>query len=608
MTWLRRWFPLRTKGQAAVDHSAPTEAAEPTTPQDLPVVPPVGIGAMYPPIDGGLPLCTPAELIAAQGELMDRLRLHAALPAELFASRFMEPVQSAARYVLNLPGSPEGLFAGPGGLFRACTEMAFGCFQAADGRIFTGQLGVEGRHRLEGRWRYVCFLAGLLWPLGRTLEAVRVVSIRGDAWPSRAVALSEWCSPETSASVWCNWTDDIDRPGPAASGAALLNYIVGVANLAWLEDGSADLVSVLAALVSGAKSPANTVAFDLITAMWERLAELEQCRMPQHYGRLRFGNQAGPYVASAIEVLARGKWAALNGPLLVDSAGAYLVWPAAAVDIIAELDTRGIVGLPATPAGLAELIKGTPLLDIKDGLLVEVANLDGEVVPALVLRDPTLVVSGFPTEFREARAVRIQSIMAQQPTSRLRPPAAASTVAAEPLEESKAPTHALKEAQGKEEPQEDLPIPPPAAADPFASLDSSAAEERPPTTEGSNDGAGQTPEEKRVVEVRYADTLPARIRPKLRARDAENFGKLAATTGQRWVDGGEWVGVDLEDVGAACMDVPGLVEALAAAGFLIIDPSTPGRKVYEHRSGEVRRRVIRLSMTVAKEVGWTNGA
>ncbi len=101
---------------------------------------------------------------AASSPFLARLRIHAALPATDFQRRFLDPVERLAALLASAAAQPRAEYTGTGpeGRLTAGIEAAFLCFQASDGRIFTGREGVEARHRLEVRWRYLCFAAGLL--------------------------------------------------------------------------------------------------------------------------------------------------------------------------------------------------------------------------------------------------------------------------------------------------------------------------------------------------------------------------------------------------------------------------------------------------------------
>jgi hypothetical protein len=142
----------------------------------------------YPPRDPSLPVQPLGAIAGAQPELMAMLRLHAAVESGVFNGRFGAPIAQVAGRVNVLPGSVSAEFAGSGGPFRAALETAVAFFRASDGRIFSGALGVEARHLLEPRWRYLCFVAGLLFPLGRPLRQMTVIGAAGEACPRASTA------------------------------------------------------------------------------------------------------------------------------------------------------------------------------------------------------------------------------------------------------------------------------------------------------------------------------------------------------------------------------------------------------------------------------------
>lgn len=147
-------------------------------------------------------------------DVLDRLRLHAALPASSFELRFLAPVERLGMWLGGQPPrqtpaqAPDRTCS-----LRLCTEAGFYSFQAADGLIFAGRSGVQARHRLEVRWRYVCFAAGLL---------------------------------------------HLTHPAAEPDGGAWLLQIMGAQNLDWLDAGGQHLGTVLNRLLdvrAGAHAP-----------------------------------------------------------------------------------------------------------------------------------------------------------------------------------------------------------------------------------------------------------------------------------------------------------------------------------------------------------------
>lgn len=562
----------------------------------------------YPPQDPGIPLAAVDELFESQGKILTRLKIHAAAEPQIFDARFRQPIQRVAEYVSTLPATPDGLYSGPGGLLRACVELAFGSFQASDGRIFTGNLGVEQRHLLEVRWRYVCFLGGLLWPLGKTLECIKVASPSGVPWPARVGPIVPWSLANDVSRVYCNWPKASFEPGPASTASALALSILGEAPIAWLEAGSPHMTTALIGIASGVREESYGIAYDLVADMWVRVCAVEQARRPQTYGRVQFGHHLAPHLVDAMRsLLDLGVWAANKSPTLVDASGVFLIWPTAGEDLLKKLHELGVPGAPNSVGGLLSLLEDADLIrhDLQAGPFVEVADSTGELVEAVKLTRPTSLIEDYtPQAFANARAVAMDVIVREDPLAK---PAGGQA--------QEAP---VKRAPSPPKPGPDLLAPTliPAAS---ASEDESQVEEVPAAKDASQESipaskavlhaekAQPTAEKAPVIkrpaatdetdrkvasapsegqEVRYAELLPADIRKQLKGFRAEQLGKLVhllkdPDIRQRTRKLPTGLAVPMTTLTDIVSSPPDFLLELSGVGLLHIDPSTPGRRIYE---------------------------
>ncbi|MDB5860183.1 MAG: hypothetical protein JWQ76_3872 [Ramlibacter sp.] len=360
---------------------------------------PAALTLRYPPADPGLPLLAADAILAANEDLIARLRLHAAVSPAQLQERFLLPLRRLALSINVLPATAAGLFSGEMGLFRAALESAFYAFQASDGRIFTGAEGVERRHALEGRWRYLCFLAGLLHPLGRPLERLVVASADGRIWKRHIHGLDDWAAAQGVDRVFVSWGSchDADVPGPGAASLHLLPHIIGASNLQHLEDGAADLVGSLQQLALG-QPGSSPVAHQVVTNCWERIRRREALRRPQAYGRLVAGTHQAPYLLGAMRTLVRsGQWVPNASCLRADAAGIYLQWPQAAADLIAWGRHQGYQGWPGDPATLAALLAAAGIVHehTSDLGLLQIRDPSGQWHQALKFVDPLSVLEDY---------------------------------------------------------------------------------------------------------------------------------------------------------------------------------------------------------------------
>src|SRR5690606_25520075 len=138
--------------------------------------------------------------------------------------------------------------------------------------------------------------------------------------------------------------------------------ICGAANLQLLQDGSGSLVSSLYELAAGDPG-ASRIAHQVVQGCWMRIERREAARRPQVFGRVTVGTQLGPYLVGGVrELVDTGRWR-VNGPVMkADRDGLYLLWPAAAVDLIAFGAQRGYPGWPADAPTLAALLKSCGIM------------------------------------------------------------------------------------------------------------------------------------------------------------------------------------------------------------------------------------------------------
>ena len=223
-----------------------------------------------------LSLRAPQAILEAHTGLIARLRLHAACDEAQFALRFIGPLLRLARHVNVLPATAQGLFRGDMGLFRACLQAAFFSFQASDGHIFTGSEGVERRHALEGRWRYVCFLAALFHPLGRPLERIVLAQVDAEDWQQQLGGITAWAERAGVDRLAITWSGVEDREaiGPSPATLPLLPAVVGRENLHMLDEGAPELVAALCQLAAGASGPFAIVQ-QTVTGCWQRICARE---------------------------------------------------------------------------------------------------------------------------------------------------------------------------------------------------------------------------------------------------------------------------------------------------------------------------------------------
>lgn len=633
MKWLSSLF-IRSKPELLVPASSSKSGGHAKS------APSVTVQNIYPPDDQGLPLRKVEDLIAGNESLISRIRLHAAADESKFDVRYLTPIKNLASLINALPGSSSSLFSGEGGLLRASLEMAFLCFQASDGRIFTGAATVEVRHKLEPRWRYICFLAGLLHPIGIPLVRMVVSSKGGESWPKHKFDITEWAQSNDIQRVYVNWADEskLDPKkllGPSPYTASILHKIVGAENLGWLEEGSPDLTRTLFELVGGSETTSR-IAKDVIGTMWTKVQEREESRRPQAYGRLTVGTHLTPYLVGAMRSLVNdGKWKPNDGPLIVDNTGVYLIWPEAGEEIVKQGAREGRDGWPSSVATLAELLKQDGVFETSYGNdmgMTEVVDKSGDVHQAYKLKKPSTVIETYDAaDYQKAAPKTLSGVLQRDPLAKA---------------EAKAVEKKAKEAVQKIEP---TLLPEPVATSPKdASVDQDTGEvipNSPVAVEGVDsdeaDLLSETPSTnqaqpvevpagppvtvvsqppaqeltgkiKEAAEVKFSDLVPEEIRKEIKTTlTIELLGKVIKawrergeqSTTMRMTDNG--AAIAMEFLGTLMRSIPDWANEMAAAGLIYAPPDRPGLKVQKVAipEGSKAKEAIVISRYGCKKLG-----
>ena len=559
----------------------------------------------YPPVDGGLPLATVQELLDGQADLISRIRTHAAIPAPIFEERYLVPIKNLAAYIQNLPATQDREFGGPGGLFRAALDLAFLSFQAADGRIFTGMLGVEDRHKLETRWRYICFGAGLLWPIGKTIESVRVQA-KGVTWPARKQSLDSWSQEGQVNHVFLAWPRVDIEPGPSVNGSALAVNILGDKAIEWLELGSPQMMTALIEVAAGIRKENNSIAYDVLSSMWKKALTLEQARMPSNYGRVKFGQHLAPHIVDTLRSLLNdGKWSINKPPLHVDATGVYMQWPAAAQDIIEKLASKGMGQAPESPEGLLTMMADESLIKIDQlgGAFHDVTDSDGVVTSALKLLKPNIAIPDYdPKEYSKTTPIAVSGALND---GKFKSEVKAEVSPVREALEVSATGKAVAADEAKDEDQNEILTPPPPSADPLAATigvvatDEGAKKEntdpvvnKVPPDEQNQGTKENIPDESKKINVTtpqltYKEILPHGVIKSI--NDGLISGQLVKLIEKlktekfkdRLIFSEKYVAVPWDSFDGITLSPPNFLSKLGDAGYLHADPKARGRKMHE---------------------------
>jgi len=309
----------------------------------------------YPPVDPGLPVVSAAAVMASQRELIERLRESCGFDDAGFHAHVLAPVEAVARCILLLPASSHEHFAGPGGLFRLCLEMALFCRLAGQSRVVEPMAPAEVRRAAEPRWRHACLLAGLLCELPRTLSSLTVTDEAGREWPACLGGLDAWLERVQADRCHVVWRDGAGPGGAEAAG--VLGDLVPKATLAWLNEGPPSVVPSMFRAALGQAATEGDELSRLVLATRARVLAVEAVTRRSRYGHLRIGHHLELHLVDALRHrVATGQWVCGQGPLWFGLDGLFIEWPAAADAVRHDVIRNGVRGVPLSAFTLAELL------------------------------------------------------------------------------------------------------------------------------------------------------------------------------------------------------------------------------------------------------------
>src|SRR5438093_546356 len=313
----------------------------------------------YPPVDPGISVRSIDDVLAAQHDLIRRIRLCYGANRETFDTDLFSLIRRYAEYVHLLPATPDNHFSLPGGLLRMGLEIAFYALQATDGQIFSGRSTISHRRQLEPRWRHATFIAGLCGELHRTLNHVIVIDAKGNEWPAYLCPLNRWLHEQRASRFFLRWIPHAQET--RSLGVFALPQIVATETLHYLAQGNSIVVPHMLACVSGMPIYRE---HNILEQLVRRAAALVIARDLQssgeRYGKPRLGSHLERYLVDALRrlVVSNVLWTpnAEKSRVWYGEDGLYIVWPNAADDVRKLLEADQLPGIPRAPETLLEIL------------------------------------------------------------------------------------------------------------------------------------------------------------------------------------------------------------------------------------------------------------
>jgi conjugal transfer pilus assembly protein TraI len=327
------------------------------------------IHAPYGATDPGFPASPPAELVAQNADLIDRLKACYGADRDTFEQEILLLVRRYAAYVHLLPATADNYFCAPGGLFRLGLESAFFSLQGTDGHIFSGRSTISVRRHLEPRWRLATFIAGLCCECHRVLSHLLVTDASGEQWSGYMTPLADWLAASGAGRYYVRW-----RPRAIevrSLGVFALPHVVPAGVMRHLAEDNDVIVSQLMASISGIATYRDHNVLDELVR--RSLALVIDCNLDasaDRYGKPQFGSHLERYLVDALRRLASSDSAWVpnreKSRVWLARDGLFLTWPAAAEDVRRVLEEDQLRGIPKSSETMLEILLAAGVVSARD--------------------------------------------------------------------------------------------------------------------------------------------------------------------------------------------------------------------------------------------------
>ena len=324
----------------------------------------------YPSVDPGIPAFGVEALLAAHGDLIDRIKLCFGMDRATFEQSVQPLLHRYAAFVHLLPCTADNYFNAPGGLLQIGLETAFYALQGSDAHIFSGRATITERRHLEPRWRQATFIAGLCSELHRPLSHIIVTDEAGDEWSPYLGPLAGWLSARHVKRYFLKWRPNAHES--RALGLFALPYVVSPEQLRDLASNSPQIVPHLLATITGTPIYRDhNVLESLVRRALALVIDRFLLASAERYGKPQLGSHLERYLVDALRRLVASNpgWTpnADKSRVWHGSDGMFLVWPSAADDIRKLLEADQLPGIPKAPETILEVLLSAGVLAAQEG-------------------------------------------------------------------------------------------------------------------------------------------------------------------------------------------------------------------------------------------------
>lgn len=294
--------------------------------------------------------------------MVEALRQPIGLTRSEFERLVVPVVRRYAELVHLLPASEHHHHAGLGGLLRHGLEVAWNAARKAEGTVFAAAHDPERQHHLKPRWLLAAALAGLLHDIGKPLCDIAVRDATGSLeWNPYLGPLTRWLVAHRIERYVLFWRARRNlRHGPLSLLDA--REALGAEVIAYLTEPPAghEVIDALFGAIADGIATANPLV-DIVSGADQHSVAEDLLRSAQAAVAVGGGSQhaLATRLLAAIQELAREPAWQPNrpgSPLWVTDQGVFLVYPAVLNEARQHLTQRGVLGVPADPSVLANVL------------------------------------------------------------------------------------------------------------------------------------------------------------------------------------------------------------------------------------------------------------
>jgi conjugal transfer pilus assembly protein TraI len=369
----------------------------------------------YPPFISGLPMCSPDRLIETQQDMIQQIKDTLGLGADEYEA-YIEPlIENCAAFVHLLPASEAHHHRGAGGLFRHSLEVGAYAAKFAEGKIFAFGKSPQERKEEEPRWVVAAFTAALMHDIGKAATDMAVTDSTGNLhWAPYLDTLWGWGSKNKVDRYFVRWHDNRHK-NHEQTGLLLASQVLPASLKGWLGERNPEIIrSMLEASACRGEHVLTSLVERADSASVERDLKVNRTLGTE----MSVGVPVERHLLDASRrLLGNGTWTVnkKGSRVWVTEAGVFIVWKAAAEDIVHLLSEDRVPGIPRDKDTLADLLLDRDLATPngeddpehpKRYWSLSPAVLEGRNGPlwlqCLKITDPQLLFSSEPPPFARA--------------------------------------------------------------------------------------------------------------------------------------------------------------------------------------------------------------